>query len=95
MRKIIVILAVTLLTACGPSRPAKDYQAMAACHERLGIDAGKLRTDAPADDSYTKAFDQCVKEEHAANLLKQQEQQFQLEDQRQQEERAYRAVLPR
>ncbi len=85
MTKIIlsslIFSSFIILAACSMS-PKRDYAASAACTNQ-GYKAG------------TAEFENCVKIEHSAALLKQQEQQADQQRQYDQYQRAYRATTQR
>lgn len=73
MKRYFLLCGVLALAACG-STPKKDYDAIARCQE-MGMKPG------------TAPYDQCVKDEEAANRLKQQRQEF---DKMKQDERDWK-----
>lgn len=71
MKKIMCASIVILLSACGGD--GKDYEASAKCQD-MGKQPG------------TEAYDDCVKEERALRLYKQQQELQRRQDERRQQE---------
>lgn len=63
MKAILIALVPLMLFAACDSKPRKDYAAIARCQD-FGHKPG------------TASYDQCVEDEHASNMLKQQREEF-------------------